>query len=146
MNRILYFTTALFLFTLIGSAQAQQISPEAKALQAASDMQKRLGLKEHQIHYIYSLNLDKIQKTRLVKVERADNHKKLSRDYQDITEAYNLRLRSVLTPEQYQRWEVLREEAKERRRVIQSNLVADNNTLSHETADPEAELDHLVTQ
>lgn len=147
MPKIIFSALLLFLAALSVQVSAQQVSPEEKAQQAAGDMQKRLGLKENQLQYIYSINLIKIQKTRKVKVERADNHKKLGRDYLAISEEYNLRLRSILTPEQYQRWEILREEAQERRKVLEQNLLANNTiSLSPLLADPEAELDHLITQ
>ncbi|MDB5257308.1 MAG: hypothetical protein JWM14_2003 [Chitinophagaceae bacterium] len=145
MNRIIVFSLVL-LCSFSEQVQAQQLSPEEKAQQAAEHMQKRLGLKEKQIEQIYSLNLSKIQKVRTVKTEKAANYKKLDRHYEAISEEYNWRLRSVLTPEQYQRWELLRAEAIERRKVIQTNLLADNRTSEGEALiDPETELEHLVT-
>jgi protein CpxP len=147
MNKIIVFSTVLFLLTLIGQAHAQQLTPEEKAQQAVTDMQKRLGLKERQIQQVYTLNLIKIQKSRTVKSEKANNYKKLGRDYQQISAEYNLRLRSILTPEQFQRWEILKDEAQERRKVIQTNLLADNRPAGAEgLIDPETELEHLVTQ
>jgi hypothetical protein len=146
MNRTFLFSFVL-LFTFIGQSQAQQLTPEEKAQQAADNMQKRLGLKQTQIQQIYSLNLTKIQKARTVKTEKNASYKKLDRHYQAIREEYNHRLRSVLTPDQYQRWQLLRDEARARRKVIETNLLVDNYSSQGEVpVDPETELEHLVTQ
>lgn len=143
MNKIIVLS-----FLLLFSFQythAQQLTPEEKAQQAAENMQKRLGLKDQQIQQIYSLNLTKIQQARTV--QKSGNSKKLDRHYQAIIQEYNHRLRSVLTPDQFQRWEVLRDEARERRKVIQTNLLADSRgTSAEEPVNPETELEHLVTQ
>jgi len=145
MNKLIAVSTVILLVGLAGQTHAQQISPEEKAQQAASDMQKRLGLKDKQLPHIYTLNLTKIQKARIAKTEKSASYKKLSRRYEAICAEYNLRLRGVLTPEQFQRWEILRAEAIERRKTLQTNLLVDNHTCEDIT-DPEAVLDHLVTQ
>ena len=140
MNKIIVLSfILLFSFQHV---QAQQLTPQEKALQATENMQKRLGLKEQQIQQIYCLNLTKIQQARTI--QKTTNYKKLDRHYQAIILEYNHRLRSVLTPDQYQRWEVLRDEARERRKVIQTNLLADSRSTL-EPANPETELEHLVT-
>ncbi|MDB5272023.1 MAG: hypothetical protein JWO58_390, partial [Chitinophagaceae bacterium] len=123
------FLALLFAFTFINPVNAQQkdlLTPEEKAQQAAIDMQKRLGLKETQIEKIYTLNLTKIQQVRTVKSQQA-NLKKLGRDYKEISESYNTKLRSVLTPEQYQRWEILKNEAQNRRMIRQKHIEKEPN-------------------
>lgn len=148
MKKLIALLTFLLLLTIANQLLAQQVSPEEKAQLAAHHMQKRLGLKDKQIQYIYSLNLTKIQKARIAKSEKADNYKKLSRHFEAICEEYNHRLRGVLTPEQFQRWEVLRAESIQRRKVLENNLVLEqhNTYAGEELTDPEAVLDHLVTQ
>lgn len=146
MKNIILSSAALFALTIISQfTLAQSISAEEKALQSVNEMEKRLGLKQQQIQQIYVLNLTKIQKTRQIKNTPSSNFKRIGRSYNAIREEYRIRLRSVLTPEQFQRWEILRDEAKERRKTRQTQLYA-NNTHSLELNDPEAELEHFIVQ
>ncbi|HSZ73166.1 MAG TPA: hypothetical protein VK750_10865 [Cytophagaceae bacterium] len=151
MKKNIAFLALTVAYVLIGQAHAQQLyflSPEEKAKQSAEHMQKRLGLKEMQIEQIYTLNLVKIQKVRTIKSQKTITPKKLDRDYKEIREEYNTRLRSVLTPEQYQRWEILKDEANARRKVKQhqQEISSLQEAIGDETADPESELEGIVTE
>ncbi|MBC7487500.1 MAG: hypothetical protein H7282_12185 [Cytophagaceae bacterium] len=100
--------------------QAQQLTPEEKAQQAAEHMQRDWHSKTNKFNKIYSLNLTEIQQARMV--QKTSNYKKKDSHYQVIIQEYNHRLLSVLKTEQFQRWEVLRDEAGERRKAIQTNF------------------------
>ena len=109
---ILLMITLLNIFTVY--AQKAHRDPEQRASMFSEKLATELSLTEDQKKKIYDIVVEQ-QKTKEAIIAKNEGNKELAKkELKKERESYNLKLKEILTPEQYVQWEQKKKEKKEK--------------------------------
>lgn len=120
-------------------------TPEQIATIQSTRFVKRLGINETQRREVYDLTLEKVTNAREIRVKMSGDKTAMRTELNKNMVAYNDRLKTLLTPEQYDKLEKLREIEKQKRMEKRQQMKEQNNKQETEkqpsdTTDIEKEL------
>lgn len=96
-------------------------TPEQKAKKRAEKISKELGCDAKQTEKIYSLLLEKQGKVSAIRNGKKELTKEEKEKVREINKTYKGELKSILTPEQFKKWEEIRKPSPERQKAIDNN-------------------------
>jgi protein CpxP len=101
-------------------------SPEEMANRKADKLKTELGLNDDQRGKVYSVFLDKINKSEAIRAKYKDSKDKkaMKAEMKTVEGGLETSLKGILTPEQYTKWQTLREEKKQQHKEKKDNKPA----------------------
>lgn len=138
MKRILF---AFTMFVLVTTSMAQgnkgkgPKTPEQKATNVSNKMSQELSLAEDQKSKIYAMSLERLKKKEQLKVKYANDKEAAKKEYKEIQQSYATNLKTLLTPEQYKRWEEIKAQKKAKKEKEDKDEDEDNDKEEVEKED-----------
>lgn len=125
-NFLFLFTAVILTVTSVNAQSKNESAParkeqksgtiEQKSEKFAGRLYKELGLTEDQRKQVYQAKFDAL--TKMKKLDDAygkDNRSAHKEEYEAVRADFRTRMRGILTPEQFAKWEKMKEEKKEKK-------------------------------
>jgi len=98
-----------------GGGQGQSGTPEERATKHSQELTKELGLSQQQEQQVYQAILTKENSIKQVRAQNSGGDKEqMHTQMKPIKEQFNQTMKGILTADQFQKWEQIREENKEK--------------------------------
>lgn len=126
-------TVWAFMFTVLcATAQTDQHkthkSPQERANKVTEEMVKDFGISEEQKTKVQALALKRAETVSAIKMKGKEEKKAHRADMKKANEEFEKELKTVLTPEQFTKWEAKKKQMKEKRKERRKNNSKDSET------------------
>lgn len=131
MKKNIFFTLSLFVLFCTINAQTVK-TPEIRAREETDRLNSQLNLSTDQNAKVYEIVLERIKQIDVVIKKYMGNltqeqSKARSKELQSIRNTFETKLKSILTPQQFSKWEKEKNNRKSKEAEINNNAVNNNS-------------------
>jgi protein CpxP len=95
-------------------ANKSELTAEEMASKKADKLKTELSLTDEQCTQVYQAQLEKITQMKAIKAKNLEDKKAKAKEMKPVNEAFQTKMKSILTPEQLTKWEEMKKNQKEK--------------------------------